>query len=118
MGGINDAIVQALRETRGADPIPAIKRIREITGFGLGESKCIFEYATKRKTPDPNNYNCEAVILAAILCNMQEDTIKEVQKDAQDPELLDIQRIMDILKDKSPLQVRRILEYLMSRHHI
>lgn len=116
MGGINDAIIQALRETRGADPIPAIKRIREITGFGLGESKCIFEYATKRKTPDPNNYNCEAVILAAILCNMREDAIKEVQKDAQDPELLVIQQIMGILDGKWSGQVRRILAYLMSRY--
>lgn len=111
---INQAIVQALRETRNCgSPISAIKRIREITGLGLGESKVVFEYATKRKVGDGLNH--EGAVLSVILGNMMEEALLDAAASQQDEELALMGKMYDMLKGRSVNSVKRILLYLMER---
>ncbi len=112
---INQAIVQALAETRHADPIPAIKRIRELTGLGLGESKIVYELATKRRFVDGQSTSAEQVLSAIMTC-MQEEALSSVKDSSMDRELRTIEQIMLLLKDMSVVSAKRILNYLLDRH--
>ena len=110
----NQAIVQALAETRHSDPIPAIKRIRELTGFGLGESKLVYELATKRKLVNEHSLSADWILATILIC-MQEQAMSTVQDSSGDQELRTIEQIMLLLKDRPSVSVKRILTYLSSR---
>ena len=111
---INQAIVQALAETRHADPLPAIKRIRELTGCGLGEAKLVYELANKRRVVDGQSTSAERVLSAVMTC-MQEQALTQVKDNGVDSELRTIEQIMLLLKDRPSVSVKRILTYLSSR---
>lgn len=111
---INQAIVQALVETRHADPLPAIKRIRELTGCGLGEAKLVYELANKRRVLDGQSTSAERVLSAVMTC-MQEQAMSTVQDSSRDQELRTIEQIMLLLKDRPSVSVKRILNYLLDR---
>lgn len=110
----NQAIVQALAETRHSDPIPAIKRIRELTGFGLGESKLVYEVATKRKLVNEQSLSADWILATILIC-MQEEALAltQVKDNGVDSELRTIEQIMLLLKGKSPASSKRILNYLL-----
>ena len=110
----NQAIVQALAETRHSDPIPAIKRIRELTGFGLGESKLVYEVATKRKLVNEHSLSADWILATILIC-MQEEALTQVKDNGVDSELRTIEQIMLLLKGKSPASSKRILNYLRDR---
>lgn len=115
MANINQAIVQALRETRNCDtPLSAIKRIREITGLGLGEAKFVYEYATGSKTC-AGPYNGEQVLLATILRAMHEEALVDAGQNSLDREVYLIQQIVNLLHDSSGTRARRVLGYILSR---
>lgn len=116
MSNINQAIVQALRETRNAEsPIGAIKRIREVTGLGLGEAKFVYEYATGRKTGAGEPLQHELVLLATILRAMNEEALVEAGQNSLDREVYLIQQIVNLLHDSSGTRARRVLQYILSR---